>query len=196
MVELPSPTHPSRRSQSQTLLWSLSPVGPPLPIQSSSRVSLQLPFLLPSQPSPPLAPPASKRNSHGSVLSPIAEQGWGNPASLATRYRTYAAGPSFADTKPFGFGPDFGARPPPPPPPEVDMRMNEWAEKKRRMKMVHGQKSAFPSTSPGTGIKQNEGGVSKPINIPNANAGVLVKQEECHQLSLADEYGLPKEWTY
>ncbi|CAL0309999.1 unnamed protein product [Lupinus luteus] len=214
MAELPSPTDPSRRSHSQTSLWSLSHVGPPLPMQSSSRVPLQLPFLLPSQPLPPLAPPASKRNSHGRVPSPIAEQGWGSPASLATGYRTYAIGSSFVDTKPFGFGLDFGARPPPPPP-KVDIRMNEWAENKRRMKMVHGQKSAFPSISRGTGvfhplptvqlqlnntnkrgIKQNEGGVSKPINIPNANAGVLVKQEECHQLSLADEYGLPKEWTY
>ncbi|CAL0309998.1 unnamed protein product [Lupinus luteus] len=195
MAELRSPTDPSRRSRSQTSLWSLSPVGPPLSMQSSSRVSLQLPFLLSSQPSPAVAPPASKRNvSHDLIPSPTAEHGWGSLAPLANGYRTYAAGPSSVGTKPFGFGPDFCARPPPPP--KVNMRMNEFVENKRKMEMIRGQKNVFPSPSRGTGMKQNEGGVSKPINIPNANAGVLVKEEKYHQLSLADEYGLPKEWTY
>ncbi|CAL0309995.1 unnamed protein product [Lupinus luteus] len=214
MAELRSPTDLSRRSCSQTSLWPLSPVGPPLPMRSSSRVSLQLPFLLSSQPSPPLAPPASKRNvSHDPIPSPTAEHGWGSLAPLANGYRTYDVGRSSVGTKPFSFGPDFCARPPPLP--KVNMRMNEFVENKRKMEMIRGQKNVFPSPSRGTGVfhplprvqlppnntnnremKQNEGGVSKPINIPNANAGVLVKEEKYHQLSLADEYGLPKEWTY
>ncbi|OIW20748.1 hypothetical protein TanjilG_21813 [Lupinus angustifolius] len=148
------------------------------------------------------------------------EHGWGSPAPLASEYKTYAGGPSSVGTKPFGFGPDFCARPLPP---KVNIRMNEFVENRHKMQMVHGQKSAFPSPSRGTthgtsrgtgvfhplssvqlqpnnnnnrGMKHNEVGGSKPINIPNANAGGLVKHEECHELSLADEYGLPKEWTY
>ncbi|CAL0310001.1 unnamed protein product [Lupinus luteus] len=115
MAELHSPTHPSRRSCSQTSLWSLSPVGPPLSLQSSSRVPLQLSFLMPSQLSPLQAPPASKRNiSQGLIPSPTIEHDWGSLAPLTTGYRAYATGPSSVGTKPFGSGPDFYARPPPP----------------------------------------------------------------------------------
>ncbi|KAF1881016.1 hypothetical protein Lal_00023047 [Lupinus albus] len=223
MAELRSSTQPSRRSHSQTSLWSLSPVGPPLPVRSSSRVPPQLPFLMPSQSSLPLTPSSNKRDvSYGRIPSPTAEHGWGSVAPLPTGFRTYAAGPSSVGTKPYapgpsslatkpyGFGPDFGARPPPPPP-KVNMRMNELAENKRKMEMMHAQKSDFPSTSRGTGVfhplpwvqlqpsknnnrglKQDEVRVSKPIDIPKGNNGDMVED----QLSLADEYGLPKEWTY
>ncbi|OIW20747.1 hypothetical protein TanjilG_21812 [Lupinus angustifolius] len=182
-------------------------------MHSSSPVPHQLPFLMSSQPLPPLAPPARKRIvSHGLIPSPTAEHGWGSIAPLASGYRTYAADPSSVGTKPFGFGPDFFARAPPP---KVNIIMNEFAKNKHKMEMVHGQKNVFPSPSRGTGVfhplpsvqlqlnnnnsrgmKHNEVGGSKQINIPNANAGGLVKHEECHELSLADEYGLPKEWTY
>ncbi|OIW20750.1 hypothetical protein TanjilG_21815 [Lupinus angustifolius] len=215
MAELRSPTRSSRRSHSQTSLWSLSPVGPPLPVQSSSQVPLQLPFLMSSQPSLLLAPPASKRSvSHDPIPSPTTEHGWESLTPLATGYRTYAVGQSSIGTKPFGFGPDFCARAQPPSP-KVNIGMNVFVENKRKMEMVQAQKSVFPSTSRGTGVfhplpsvqlqsnnnnnigmKHNEVGGSKPINFSNANAGVLVKHEECHELSLADEYGLPKEWTY
>ncbi|KAF1881005.1 hypothetical protein Lal_00023035 [Lupinus albus] len=47
-------------------------------------------------------------------------------------------------------------------------------------------------TYTGPGLKQNEVRVSKPIDIPKRNDGGMVED----QLSLADEYGLPKEWTY